>query len=122
MSRKRRIRKSAVARVKVWLEINDNYVFGRGICDILQAVHDAGSIKEAANQVGKSYRHVWARIKEAEQAIGQPLVVSKVGGKTERRTKLTPLASELVKDFIELRRSMIVSANEQFARRFSSLR
>ena len=121
MSRKRHTRKPAIARVKIWLEINGDYVFGRGICNILQAVHDEGSIKEAANQVGKSYRHVWDRIKEAEQAIAEPLVVSKVGGKTERRSELTPLASELINDFIELRQTMIEYANAQFARRFPSL-
>ena len=121
MARKRRKRKSAVARIKVWLEINGDYVFGRGICDILQAVQEVGSIKEAANNVGKSYRYVWSRIRDAEEAIGEPLVFSQVGGKTDRRSELTPLASELVSDFVELRETMIESANEEFARRFPSL-
>ena len=122
MSRKRQTRESAVPRVKVWLEINGDYVFGLGICDILRAVGEEGSIKQAADRVGKSYRHVWARIKDAEQAIGKPLVESKVGGSAGRRSELTPLASELVRDFIEMRETMIHSAHEQFARRFASLR
>ena len=121
MSRKRKARKSAGPRIKVWLEINGDYVFGRGICDILQAVDDAGSIKEAANRVQKSYRHVWARIKDAENAIGEALVVSKVGGTTERRSELTPLARELVSDFVILRQTMIDRANAEFAKRFSTL-
>ncbi len=35
-------------RVKVWLEIDGEYVFGWGICEILEAVRQAGSIKNAA--------------------------------------------------------------------------
>ena len=55
-------RRVPMPHAKVWLEIDGNYIFGRGISDILKAVADKGSIKEAAKSVGKSYRHVWARI------------------------------------------------------------
>src|SRR5262245_35427932 len=61
-------------RVKVWLEAGGRYAFGFGISEILQAVGRAGSIKQAAADLGKSYRHVWGRIKAAEAALGRPLV------------------------------------------------
>ncbi len=61
-------------RVKVWLELDDQYVFGFGISEILKAIQETGSIKSAAELLGKSYRHVWARVKKAEQALGEPLV------------------------------------------------
>ena len=121
MKAKSTTRTAVQVRVKVWLEIDSEHVFGRGICDILLAVQETGSIKDAAAQVGKSYRHVWARIKEAELAIGQPLVISRVGGKVPRRTELTPLATELVRDFVDLRGRMIELAGQQFNRRFASL-
>jgi molybdenum-dependent DNA-binding transcriptional regulator ModE len=44
-----------------------------------------------------------------------------VGGTTERRSKLTPLARELVRDFVNLRQTMIDRANAEFAKRFSTL-
>lgn len=122
MGKKKRSRRSVTARIKVWLEIDGHYVFGRGICDILQAVHDTGSIKAAAGRVDKSYRHVWSRIKEAERAIGAPLVASQVGGKIGRRTELTPLGSRLVKDFVALRATVAEQARVEFTRRFSDLR
>jgi len=122
MSRNTSPSSAAVPRVKVWLEMRGDYVFGRGICDVLQAVDQAGSIKEAARRVGKSYRHVWARIKDAENAIGQPLVVTKVGGQAARRSELTPLARQLVSDFVELRQAMLDRVDEEFAKRFSRLR
>ena len=109
-------------RVKVWLEIDDEYVFGWGICEILQAVREAGSIKDAAAQLGKSYRYVWGRVKEAEAAIGEPLVETRVGGVVEQRSDLTSLATQLVEDFAEFRQRMHQVAREEFAGRFSPLR
>ncbi len=87
-------------RVKVWLEIGGDYALGWGICEILQAVQEAGSIKDAAVQLGKSYRYVWGRVKDAETTLRQPLVETRVGGVTEQRSNLTPLADQLVEDFV----------------------
>lgn len=105
-------------RVKIWLETAGRYAFGFGICQILQAVDRAGSIKQAAGDLGKSYRYVWGRIKEAERALGQRLVHTHVGGKGVQRSSLTPLARRLIDDFLALRRRMIEVLEQQFARRF----
>jgi molybdate transport system regulatory protein len=43
-----------------------------------------------------SYRAAWGRIKRTEQALGEPLLVKASGRKGY---ELTPLASELVRDF-----------------------
>lgn len=109
-------------RVKVWLEIDGDYVFGWGLCEILQAVRESGSIKAAAAQLGKSYRHVWGRVKEAEAELGEPLVETRVGGVIEQRADLTPLAAQLVEDFAKFRQRMHQVAREEFAGRFSPLR
>ena len=105
-------------RVKVWLEAGGRYAFGFGISEILQAVERAGSIKQAAADLGKSYRHVWGRIKEAEAALGRPLVESQVGGRDVQRTSLTPEARRLVAAFLALRERMIAVLRREFARRF----
>jgi molybdate transport system regulatory protein len=106
-------------RVKVWLEIDGEYVFGHGLSEILKAVDRAGSIKDAARRLGKSYRYVWSRIKEAERAIRQPLVQTRVGGKGDRRSCLSPRAAELVQSYDDLRRAMFEAVEQQFQRRFT---
>ena len=108
-------------RVKVWLEIDGEYVFGWGICEILQAVREAGSIKDAAAQLGKSYRYVWGRVKKAEAELGEPLVGTRVGGVIEQRSDLTSLAVQLIDDFVQFRDRMHQIAREEFADRFSPL-
>lgn len=105
-------------RVKVWVELDGEYVFGFGLSEILHAVESAGNIKEAAAKLGKSYRHVWTRIKEAEQALGLTLVEAHVGGAGTRRSFLTPDARELLADFVALRTRMLTVVEEEFARRF----
>jgi molybdate transport system regulatory protein len=105
-------------RVKVWLEIDGLYAFGLGLSEILQAVDRAGSIKHAARGLGKSYRYVWGRVKEAERALGRPLVATQVGGQGARRSSLTPEARRLVADFLALRGRMVRAVEDEFARRF----
>ncbi len=111
-------RKLVEPRVKVWLEVDGQYVFGFGLSEILKAIETTGSIKAAARQLGKSYRYVWGRIKRAEEAIGQPLVRTRVGGKDPRRSSLTPRASQLVADYDALRNRMFEVVEQEFACRF----
>lgn len=42
--------------------------------DLLQAVHDSGSIQRAAEALGQSYRHVWGQLRLWQDVIGEPLV------------------------------------------------
>jgi molybdate transport system regulatory protein len=107
-----------VPRVKVWLESDGQYAFGLGICEVLQAVERSGSIKQAARDVGKSYRHVWDRIKEAEQAGGSRLVETRVGGTGARRSCLTEEARVLVAGFLAFRTRMSQLAEREFTRHF----
>ena len=117
-SKARRGARAIRPRVKVWLECGDDYVFGHGISEILEAVDRTGSIKDAAAAVGKSYRHVWSRIREAESAFGRPLIVARVGGAGTRRSFLTDEARALVADFNSLRERVQQYVGAEFERRF----
>jgi molybdate transport system regulatory protein len=107
-------------RLKVWLELDGQYVFGHGLSEILQAVQAAGSMKQAAEQLGKSYRHVWARIKEAQTALGTPLVETRVGGSGSQRSVLTTDAEQLLAHFEALRSRLREVMEGEFASCFAS--
>lgn len=107
-------------RVKVWLELEGNYVFGFGLSEILKAVAATGSIKAGAERLGKSYRYVWGRIKKAEKALGQPLVETHVGGKGTARSFLTKFADQLVNQYDALRGRMLDVVGEEFSLRVDS--
>lgn len=73
-------KKTIRPRVKIWLEVDGEHAFCAGMYRILEAVEETGSIKEAAEVVGLSYRHVWARLKKVNAALGTPVVDAHVGG------------------------------------------
>ena len=110
--------KQMKARVKVWLEIDGQYVFGYGVSEMLKAVESTGSIKAAAELLGKSYRYVWSRIKNAERDLDESLVQTQVGGSGVRRSSLTELASQLVADYDALRRRTFEVVEKEFSSRF----
>ena len=107
-------------RLKIWFESNGEYAFGFGLCEMLEAVQDKGSIKEAAESIGKSYRHVWGRIKAAEKILERPLVQTRVGGKSDHRSELTPEATRLLESFMTLRQTMKDVLEREFKNRFKS--
>ncbi|MCL4203469.1 MAG: LysR family transcriptional regulator [Pirellulaceae bacterium] len=116
-SRHRNLADRVTPRTKLWLEVNSQYVFGLGISNILKAVQQTGSIKAAAREVGKSYRHVWDKIKQAEEALGVPLVRTQVGGKDARRSELSDLAQDLVRDYDDCRQRLFDLVQVEFAQR-----
>ncbi len=59
--------------------------------DLLQAVHQHGSIRGASQALGASYRHVWGQLKAWEDMLGEPLVTWVKG----QRARLTPFAERL---------------------------
>jgi putative molybdopterin biosynthesis protein len=60
--------------------------------ELLQAVHEHGSIQHAAKHLGASYRHIWGALKRWEEALGEPLVTWAQG----QPARLTPFADRLL--------------------------
>ncbi|MCA9075940.1 MAG: LysR family transcriptional regulator [Planctomycetaceae bacterium] len=106
-------------RVKLWLESQEESVLCSGLCSMLRAVEETGSIKHAAKQVDRSYRFVWARIKEAEEALGQTLVETQVGGSGANRSELTDLARDLLREFDDLRSEVYHLVDNVFTKRLN---
>jgi molybdate transport system regulatory protein len=109
------------AQVKTWLEVEGEYVCGIALVRMLEAVERTGSIKRAAQELGKSYRYIWGRIKEAEDALGESLVETHVGGKGVQRSALTPVARRLAAAFTTYREQVLQLAEAEFRRHFDSL-
>ena len=65
------------------------------LLSILNAVHQAGSIRLAAKKLDKSYRHVWGHLKSWEQELGVDLIV---WGVTCKGVTLTPQAQRFLQE------------------------
>ena len=108
-------------RLKIWFESEGEYAFGFGLCEILEAIQTTGNIKDAAAHIGKSYRHVWGRVKDAEKILGQSLVQTRVGGKLDHRSELTDTATKMLEGFLSLREMMKANLEREFNQRFGKL-
>jgi len=67
---------------KVWMETDDGYVFGPGVYSLLKRIMEVGTLKEAATELGMSYRYAWGLIKKAEEKLGEPLLTAHKGGRS----------------------------------------
>src|SRR3569833_3367051 len=60
--------------------------------DILSAIHRTGSVAQAAQHLGLSYRHVWGTLKKWEASLGSDLVLWERG----KRARLTGFGEKLL--------------------------
>jgi molybdate transport repressor ModE-like protein len=89
---------------KFWLETEDGYVFGPGVYSLLGKIEERGSLKEAAEVLGMSYRFAWGLIRKAEERLGEPLIKAHKGGKDGGGgAEVTPLGRHYIEEFEALR-------------------
>lgn len=61
--------------------------------ELLESVHETGSILKAAKQLGRSYRYVWGELKHWETELNTHLIV---WGRTSKGAELTPQALQFL--------------------------
>lgn len=82
-------------RINLWLENDDGqFFFGMGRYVLLEQVNECGSLKQAAETLGMSYRAAWGKMKQAEEMLGAPLIEKH--GSNRAGYKLTQLGYDLM--------------------------
>ena len=66
---------------KVWLETDEGYMFGPGVYSLLRKIEELGTLKEAAESSGMSYRYAWGLLKKAENKLGRRFLKTHKGGR-----------------------------------------
>ena len=93
---------------KVWIETDDGYVFGPGVYSLLKKIMELGTLKEAATELGMSYRYAWGLIKKAEEKLGEPLLSAHKGGRSGGGgAELTERGKQFLIEFQKLREQII---------------
>src|SRR5438552_4141971 len=88
--------------VRVWVERAGQPILGQGRLELLEAIDRWHSISEAARQLGMSYRHAWLLVQSVNEAAGEPLVESAVGGSHGGGARLTPRGRQAAAVFREV--------------------
>jgi molybdate transport system regulatory protein len=93
---------------KVWMETDEGYVFGPGVYSLLKKITEVGTLKEAATELGMSYRYAWGLIKKAEDKLGEPLLTAHKGGRSGGGgAELTERGKQFLVEFQKLREEMM---------------
>jgi molybdate transport system regulatory protein len=88
-----------LARAKLWLVSDkDEPIIGEGKTALLRAINDEGSLNKACKKMEISYKHAWLLLKEIEEAIGEPIIIKKRGGK-DQGTFLTQKSISLLEEY-----------------------
>ncbi len=97
-------------RLRLWAEREGKAVLGPGRVELLQAIDRWRSISAAARQIGMSYRHAWLLVQSINEAAGNPLVESAIGGKQGGGARLTEFGRLAVAVFSELQTEVQAAA------------
>ena len=94
------------AKIKLWLETEDGYVFGEGAFKLLSKIQELGTLRGATEELHMSYRHGWGLIKKIELRIGKPLLKTHKGGRTQGGSELTVDARLLMDKYLEIKKNL----------------
>lgn len=87
--------KSLRVKSKLWIELEDEVVFGLGRIRIFDAIERTGSMSKAAAELGMSYRAAWGKVTATEERLQLKLVERQQGNRS-KGTQLTPAGKELL--------------------------
>ena len=107
-------------RIKLWVEKDGLLVLSDYRARLLQHVAETGSLAEAAQRMGLSYRRAWGKIREIEQNLGVRLVQSEVGGAGGGGSRLTREGERLIALYKRFRKLMEVDLGKEFRDVFKS--
>jgi len=102
---------------KVWLDQNGK-AFGDGPHDLLKRVEKTESLHQAAKQMGMSYSKAWRLIRTLEERLGFVILERKTGGHFGGGSKVTPMARDLMKNYMRFRRDVKQAIERIYERHF----
>ncbi|MFV0529926.1 MAG: winged helix-turn-helix domain-containing protein [Flavobacteriales bacterium] len=87
---------------RIWLYSGDDKFLGKGRVELLERIHNTGSISVAAKEMKMSYRQAWQMVKEINERSNLPLVKKQLGGKSGGGTKVTEAGYKAIETFHKL--------------------
>jgi len=99
-------------KYKIWLEnMQGESLFGDGKWELLCAIDETGSLKEAIEKMGWGYRSTWNKLRTLEEKLGFKLIEKSRGGTGGGgQTVLT----EKGKQFVEIFRQIHKDSDDEF--------
>ena len=107
-------------RIKLWVEKDGALVLSDYRVQLLQHIGETGSLAEAAQRMGLSYRRAWGKVREIEKNLGVTLVQSETGGAGGGGSHLTRQGERLVALYQRFKQLMESDLGKEFKEVFSA--
>jgi molybdate transport system regulatory protein len=98
---------------RIWLEIDDEKILGKGRVELLERIQNSGSIRQAALQMKMSYKQAWDIINQINSKLPLPAVTSQRGGKGGGSAVVTETGLRLIVEFHKLQQKFYDFLNQQ---------
>ena len=72
---------------------------GPGKIELLEAIYRAGSLSQAARDLGMSYRRGWLLLSSLNSSFRQPIAVTATGGRGGGGARVTPFGRKLIQRY-----------------------
>ena len=89
--------------------------FGRGPYVLLKKTEECGSLNQAAKEMAMAYSKAFRIVKDAETALGFPLLTRQTGGKDGGGSKLTPEAEAWLAKYAAYEKAVKSYAEKEYA-------
>ncbi len=89
-------------RGRLWISTDEYHTIGHGRIELLEKIHEYGSISKAARAMKMSYKAAWDVIDNMNNLSPELLVVRNTGGKDGGGTQLTEYGRMFISTFKEL--------------------
>ncbi len=107
---------------KFWIETDTELsVLGEGKWKLLKAIQETGSLKEAVEKMGYTYRKTWESLKNIEEKLGIKLIEKTRGGEKGGYTVLTAKGEKIVEFFDKLYSEAEPHLNSRFEKLIKEL-
>jgi molybdate transport system regulatory protein len=107
-------------RIKLWVEKDGNLVLSDYRAELLRLIAETGSLADAAERMGLSYRRAWGKVREIEANLGVKLVQSEAGGAGGGGSTLTKDGERLLALYRRFRKKMETDLGKEFQEVFDA--
>lgn len=84
------------AKVRFRIQSQDTVALGPGKADVLQGIHDTGSLAETGRRLNMSYQRVWSLVRGMNVDFVEPLVLTQRGGAAGGGATLTEVGQRVL--------------------------
>lgn len=102
-------------RLQLRIDFDDGARLGPGKIDLLQHIHDTGSISAAGRLMQMSYRRAWQLVEALNTDFGRPLVQTLTGGKGGGGAQLTPAGVRVLDAYRRMQDACAAAAAPELA-------